>query len=195
MVEITCLHLNGEVSSLRDSLVSQSKKVDERKHACWTLYENTLYENTMPMTKGPARPVRTPKLTSLERSTRQELAATLVFRNIPGDVSDLHSYVTNMQPVKESCMGSSMVKVWRGNGSVSHLVFVRFNDSHAKMAVKHLGRLLAGSDISMDHALTHEQVRMRSMQWPLLKQAKEEGRRWCWSDLEPEKLILLGKKW
>ena len=70
------------------------------------------------------------------------------------------------------------------------LVLVQFKDMDAKLAVKRQGWKLAGKKISMDHALTLDQLQQRAAQWPLIQAAKERGLKWSWSDVEPHKLIV-----
>ena len=74
------------------------------------------------------------------------------------------------------------------------LVLVQFISKEVKLGVKKLGWKLAGKSISLDHALTPEQLKQRAAQWPLLKAAKEAGSRWGWSNNEPWKLIVWAKR-
>ncbi len=62
------------------------------------------------------------------------------------------------------------------------LVIVEFQDVESKMAVKQESwRLARGGfhiSVSLDHALTIEQQKLRAAQWPLIQEAKEKGWRW-----------------
>ena len=72
----------------------------------------------------------------------------------------------------------------------SRPVMVTFSSVAAKMAVKRQSWKLAGKAISLDHAITTEQQRLRAMQWPQIQAAKVQGTKWFWSDIAPHKLIV-----
>ena len=65
----------------------------------------------------------------------------------------------------------------------------------SKMTVKQQSWCLAKSihsGISLDHAITVEQQRLRAAQWPLIQEAKAKGQRWWWSEVAPHKLLVSG---
>ena len=77
----------------------------------------------------------------------------------------------------------------------ARVVIVEFHDVESKMVVKQQSRCLAKSmhsGVSLDHAITVEQQRLRAAQWPLIQEAKAKGQRWWWSDVVPHRLLVSG---
>lgn len=75
------------------------------------------------------------------------------------------------------------------------VVIVEFRDVESKMVVKERSWCLAKSmhsGISLDHAITVEQQRLRAAQWPLIQEAKAKGQRWWWSEVVPHRLLVSG---
>ena len=74
---------------------------------------------------------------------------------------------------------------------------VEFVDLASKMHVKRNSWRIRTWDeesvVSFDHALSVEQRRIRAAQWPKIKDAKQKGLRWFWSDVVPHRLIVSGE--
>ena len=87
-----------------------------------------------------------------------------------------------------------MRRVGKPNPDRPRLVMVKFQSEEAKLEVKRLSWKLAGSNISIDHALTSEQLQQRSAQWPIIKAAKEAGQRWSWSDSDPVRVVVRARR-
>ena len=127
-------------------------------------------------------------------------SAGLVIRRLPEtdgetpqNLEDLVLGLFGDSPMKKEKI-VSIRRVGQRSPDRPRLVLVMFVDAASKLEVKRMGWKLAGKSISMDHALTPEQLKQRAAQWPLLRAAKEAGSRWGWSDSEPWKLIVWAKR-
>lgn len=166
-------------------------------------------------TAGPSN--RPPdNLRTNEHSRRGQLAPSMVIRRLPeklGETSEeLQRAVSNLAPFAKGGAGvdGSRVTSIRRVGCHDRrplmqfagqewlvsprLVIVEFQDVESKMAVKQESwRLARGgfySNVSLDHALTIEQQKLRAAQWPQIQEAKEKGWRWSWSEVAPHRLII-----
>lgn len=77
------------------------------------------------------------------------------------------------------------------------VVIVEFSTVASKMAVKSAGWRLSDtmySGVSLDHALTTEQQHIRASQWGQIQVAKAKGWKWCWSEVEPHKLLVFPRR-
>ena len=74
------------------------------------------------------------------------------------------------------------------------VVMVEMVDIESKMELLRKGYALNFTErtrhISLDHAITVEQRRLRAAQWPQIQEAKAKGFRWFWSNVAPHKLIV-----
>jgi hypothetical protein len=151
-----------------------------------------------------------------EHSRRLQLASSLVIRRLPEKLAEtpeeLQRAVNSLAPFAKGGVGSdgSRVTSIRRVGCQDRrptvqlagqewlvsprLVIVEFQDVESKMAVKHESWRLAReglySKVSLDHALTIEQQKLRAAQWPQIQEAKEKGWRWSWSEVAPHRLIV-----
>lgn len=124
------------------------------------------------------------------------LSLGMVIRRLPeGDDETTPQLETKVLNVFGDCCInksriSSMQRIGRMCPDRPRPVLVVFKDMEMKLGIKRLGYKLAGKSISLDHALSKDQMRQRAAQWPLIKAAKENGMKWSWSDHQPEKLIV-----
>eukprot|EP00798_Chlamydomonas_sp_ICE-L_P003754 gene3756-biopygen21505 len=138
-------------------------------------------------------------------------------KELHGNLKQLHEDVARLKVAKTSVSGPglgdciiirglaeiqeespqriiSVRRVGKPNPDRPRLVMVKFQSEEAKLEVKRLSWKLGGSNISIDHALTSEQLQQRSAQWPLIKAAKEAGQRWSWSDSDPVRVVVRARR-
>lgn len=161
---------------------------------------------------GPSQPPD--NLGARERRLRVKLARFLAIRRLAEMLGEtfeqLGKAIYNLLAILGFEVGNSWVISYRRVGSLQRrpltqfagqqwletprLVIVEFKDVDSKMAVKQESwRLAKGgrfSEVSLDHALTLEQQKMRAAQWPQIQEAKEKGWRWGWSDVAPHRLVV-----
>ena len=148
------------------------------------------------------------------------MSSSLVIRRLEEKVGetdyDLKKLVKGLEPFREALRSSEFyffeTKVksvkrlgWRFDGQTARgdfwktprLVLVEFVDLASKMHVKRNSWRIRTWDeesvVSFDHALTVEQRRIHAAQWPKIKDAKQKGLRWFWSDVVPHRLIVSGE--
>ena len=135
-------------------------------------------------------------LDSFEFEEQARLAPVLVFKGLPEvDLAELEEQVRSLPPMRAAAVGSDdIINIRQGPKALrggSRIVFVEFSSIAVKMRVKRHGYTLAGHAICMDHALTPMQLRRRACQWREIQDAKQAGKRWCWSDQRPDELMIL----
>jgi FtsZ-binding cell division protein ZapB len=130
---------------------------------------------------GP-RPDTANLLLQNELQWRAGLASSIIIRRLPEKQhetsEELQQQVLCLDPFLGS--GHAIVSICRvgelrpeGTGQqVPRPVMVTFSSVAAKMAVKRQSWKLAGKVISLDHAITIEQQRLRATQWPQIQAAK-----------------------
>jgi hypothetical protein len=150
-----------------------------------------------------------------ERHQREKLARFMAIRRLAEMLGETHEQlgkaINHLLAILGFEVGDGRVISWRRVGRLERrpltqfagqkwletprLVIVEFRDVESKMAVKQESwRLAKGgrlSEVSLDHALTLEQQKMRAAQWPQIQEAKERGWRWGWSDVAPHRLVVL----
>ena len=205
--------LVAETRRLRTSLDEQRELFDEQRELL-DEQKSLLAERIMSSkTAGPRLPedAANDNLADGERRLRTKYAKCLVIRRLEEKVgesrADLMKKVLELSPF--TLLKNRVVSVarqgWRSLLAATEgefwvqprVVLVEFFDVGSKMRVKHMGWLLgryeSSSHLSLDHAITAEQRRLRAAQWPQLQEAKAKGLRWSWSDVAPHKLIVSGE--
>lgn len=165
-------------------------------------------------TAGP-RPEGNDNLWAHEQSRRVKLAKSMVFRRLEEKLGEspeeLHRAVLKVLTFLGGAeIEGKVVSIRRVGDQVgrpvvpfagtewlktARIVIVEFRDVESKMAVKQQSWCLAKSmhsGVSLDHAITVEQQRLRAAQWPLIQEAKAKGQRWWWSDVVPHRLLVSG---
>ena len=149
-----------------------------------------------------------------ERRLRENLARSLAIRRLAEVQRETHEQlkkaISNLLAILGFEVGDTKVISYRRVGSLERrplrqfagqkwletprMVIVGFQDVESKMAVKQESWRLAKwgrlSDVSLDHALTLEQQKLRAAQWPLIQEAKEKRWRWGWRDVAPHRLVV-----
>ena len=159
-----------------------------------------------------AADIETPdNLSRYERSQRIALAPCVVLRRVPEKkagwreeetpeelraiVEDLPCFFLRDNKIVSARRLGTRLNDEEGPGFYAQprLVMVEMVDVESKMDILSHGWELAREGtrhISLDHAVTVEQRRLRAVQWPQIQEAKANGFRWFWSNVAPHKLIV-----
>jgi hypothetical protein len=178
------------------------------------LYEAQMSERRASGATAGSRSMPPENLGSHEWNRREKLAPSMIIRRLAEKVGEtqeeLQKVIYNLAPFATAAglVAGRVVSIRRVGHQegrnvmpfagqewvvAPRVVIVEFQDVESKMAVKReswrLGRGFR-SDISLDHALTLEQQKLRAAQWPMIQEAKAKGWRWCWSEVVPHRLIV-----
>ncbi len=143
---------------------------------------NLLLQNELQWRAGLAPSIIVRRLAEKQHETPEELKQQVLC---------LDPFLGNGHAIMSICrVGEIRPAGGTGTGQIPRPVMVTFSSVAAKMAVKRQSWKLAGNVISLDHAITIEQQRLRATQWPQIQAAKAQGTKWFWSDFAPHKLIV-----